>query len=228
MMGTMVRVPEGRFAMGCNAAADTECGGDEKPSPTITLSDFEIDATEVTQSSYRACVAASVCQVPACDFDPATRGAYPAVCVTWDEAALFCAWAGKRLPTEAEWEKAARGTDGRIYPWGNQAPDCARANFFGCGGSSAPAGGPAGGASPYDALQMAGNVWEWVNDYYEFDYYKRSPAQDPQGPPQGHERVKRGGGAADPPALLRTSQRDGIHPSKQGKLLGFRCARSPP
>ena len=121
-------VPGGAFTMGCNAAVDQNCEGDENPMRSVTLTAFEIDQTEVTQGRYAACVAAGKCAPPSCAWN-CDESASPAVCVTWDQAKAYCAWAGRRLPTEAEWELAARGTDGRKYPWGNDEPDCGRANM---------------------------------------------------------------------------------------------------
>jgi formylglycine-generating enzyme required for sulfatase activity len=229
----MVNVPAGAFSMGCNASVDTECRDDERPEHDVTLDAFDVDVTEVTQGQYYACVAAGTCQSPACDWDPCEDGQrkdFPVVCVDHDDALAYCAWAGKRLPTEAEWEKAARGTDARKYPWGNDGLDCAHANFFGC----AAAGGKDGtlkpgtltaGASPYGALDMAGNVAEWVTDYYDPDYFKTSPATEPKGPATAARFVGRGGGWRSLGVWERTSQRDDYEETYVKDSGGFRCIK---
>ena len=122
----MLYVPAGEFMMGLTAA-DTEAFADEKPPHPVYLDAFWIDRTEVTKAQYQRCVEAGVCAAPSCS--GTGKGDHPVVCVRWQDASKYCAWAGRRLPTEAEWEKAARGTDGGKYPWGNDAPDCSRVNY---------------------------------------------------------------------------------------------------
>jgi len=222
--GDMVSVPEAAFSMGCNTQVDSNCEDDEKPLHVVTLGAFEIDRTEVTQDEYTACVEAHSCSAPSCEWD-CTATELPAACIAWAQAKAYCAWAGKRLPTEAEWEKAARGTDGRKYPWGNDAADCARVNMSGCGDHPEDVGSHPSGASPYGALDMAGNVVEMVADWYAAAYYATSPATDPKGPTSGSRYVGRGGGYRSEAVWQRASVRDWYDLSDASKPLGFRCAR---
>jgi formylglycine-generating enzyme required for sulfatase activity len=235
----MVYVPAGSFKMG-SANSDGEAYGDEKPQHTVTLNAFWIDRTEVTNAQYRQCVQAGACAAPS-KSSSRTRNSYygnssfdnyPVVYVNWSQANAYCRWAGGRLPTEAEWEKAARGADGRKYPWGNGAPDCTKANYDGksgsgyCVGDTTRVGSYPAGASPYGALDMAGNVQEWLNDWYGQYYYSRSPAANPLGPDSGSMRVLRGGSWLVWERFVRAAGRDVYVPSYAGDLVGFRCARS--
>ena len=222
----MVYVPPGDFTMGSPAGAGSD---EEVPMHTVTLDGFWIDRTEVTNTRYRLFVEAAGYPAPSdCDwgeptYDDPTKANHPVVCVSWQDAQAFCEWAGGRLPTEAEWEKAARGTTAGTYPWGhgfdgsrlnycdvncdvncaancdafcaaNRGPNCDAnrgydeqnvATFDDGYAQSAPVGSFPSGASPYGALDMAGNVWEWVADWYSFYYYSRSPQLNPQGPNMG-------------------------------------------
>jgi formylglycine-generating enzyme required for sulfatase activity len=228
--GEMVRVPGGPFIMGCDGCGDeVSPGADEQPAHQVLVSEFDIDLTEVTQAAYAACVAASACTEPASHYSPLATPNLPVRSVAWKQAADFCAWAGKRLPTEAEWEKAARGTDGRLFPWGDDETfDCARANVSGCGTGVRPVGQAPAGASPYGALDMAGNVWEWVHDFYDPEAYLAHDGADPLGPESGTRRVYRGGSSGNLLTLARASNRAeaGYHPDVGGSGLGFRCAAS--
>jgi formylglycine-generating enzyme required for sulfatase activity len=222
--GDMVQVPAGDFGMGCNAELDDGCSNDEKPLHTAAISAFEIDRTEVTQAQYAACLSAGKCTAPSCDWNCDNQD-FPAGCVTWDQADAYCGWAGKRLPTEAEWEKAARGPEGSTYPWGNDEPDCSLANMSGCSPGALAVGSLAAGASPYGALDMAGNVVELVADWYDEAYYASSPPADPAGPKSGTRHVGRGGGFKSDAEYLRTSKRDWYDATDAAASLGFRCAR---
>jgi formylglycine-generating enzyme len=223
-----VPIPGGTFSMG------SEYGNaDEKPVHQVTLSPFCIDKTEVTVAAYRACVQAGKCRrLPendsACTSGKSGMDQHPVNCADWEQANTFCAWAGGRLPTEAEWEYAARGSDGRKYPWGNRAPSSIRLNMSGADDGwerTAPVGSYPKGASPFGVLDMAGNVWEWTGDRY--DEYSPEPATDPQNSGDASEsRVTCGGSwSSVDPAEVRAASRKEFQPDAK---LGFRCARTAP
>jgi formylglycine-generating enzyme required for sulfatase activity len=200
----------------------------------VALNAYAIDVTEVRQAAYQCCVAAGACTPPqyptGCPYDPAAAPDEAVVGVTWAQAAAYCAYAGGRLPTEAEWERAARGTDERLYPWGDTAPTCSLANLFLCSAGRADVGSRPSGVSPVGALDMAGNVWEWVADWFSDSYYAQSPSSDPQGPADGSangNKVIRGGstGENDPAQWVRASKRYSFNPIVGFCGLGFRCAR---
>ena len=228
----MVLVPAGRFLRGSLPDAGI---ADERPQRELELSAFYIDKTEVTQRAFAKCVSAGACAAPRCkedrrtDWDPSARADHPVVCIAWADARAFCAWAGKRLPTEAEWEKAARGTDGRLYPWGNDPPTCARANYVDCQPrGTKPVGSLAAGATVYGALDMAGNVWEWVSDWHMGDYYRASPQRDPTGPFDGKEKVVRGGAFSYAADQLPSAGRVFDDPAIRYEHVGVRCAKTAP
>ncbi len=226
----MVYVPEGEFQMGAEDGRD-----DEMPAHTVYLDAFWIDQTEVTNGMYSLCVQAGVCDPPNGE-GSYSRGAYhgevqyadyPVINVDWYDAMAYCEWAGRRLPLEAEWEKAARGMDGRVYPWGNASPSNSLLNYNANIGDTTEVGSYPDGASPYGALDMAGNVWEWVADWYDEDYYSNSPASNPLGPSNGDYRALRGGSWLNNEVVVRSACRIGDEPDFWDSLFGFRCALSP-
>ena len=228
---TPVVVSAGPFTMGSERGA-----ADEQPVHAVDVSALKLDRHEVTNGRYRACVAAGVCTKPALPtshrrpqyFDDEAFADYPVIFVSWEQAQTFCRYVGGRLPTEAEWEKAARGAkDVREYPWGDEAPDCLHANMGGpgsCAGDTDRVGRRPAGASPFGALDMSGNVWEWVGDWYAKDYYRSSPRLDPTGPREGTLRVMRGGCWESGASSLRVSCRKAELPGAWADNVGFRCA----
>ncbi len=234
--GAMVPVAAGAFQMGCNPAAPANCDADENPSHSVTMPAFEVDVTEVTVALWARCLDDGACTKPnhsssGCNWGVAGRDAHPINCIEKSQAVAFCQWAGKRLCTEAEWEKAALGTDGRIYPWGNQAPTCALAVLdeggFGCGTlTTAPVGSKPDGASPYGAMDMAGNVWEWVEDAYHASYAGAPADGSAWNLPAGTSNVARGGALSDKAEALRGSNRTPFDPALDGYYVGLRCCRS--
>ncbi len=236
---TLLCVPPGEFLMGA-ADNDPAATNDEKPQHRVYQDAFWIDQTETTNASFTRCVAEGACHprtyTPYGDgVSSATRldyyanpqyGNYPVVVYVGDEAQAYCHWAGRRLPTEAEWEKAARGTDARTYPWGEDI-DCSRASYFECVKDTTPVDVPASGASPYGALNMAGNVWEFVADGYDPAFYSTAPNRNPVSPPNPDAYVLRGGGWRSLIQTLRTSARSyGGAEHYFDSQIGFRCAMS--
>jgi formylglycine-generating enzyme required for sulfatase activity len=218
----MVVVVAGAFSRGCNQGKDPGCQRDEQPPRVITVNAFEIDRTEVTQAALDGCVRAGACAAPT-GFDPRNHPQNPASNLGYSAAEAYCRWAGKRLPTEAEWEKAARGpADVRLYPWGDEPPTCARAQYRSCGLLAPVPVAALSGTSYYGAEDMAGNVAEWVADYYAADYYAAAPAANPHGPGTGSLHVRRGGGFSSDASLLRVSSRAS---GGDTSAVGVRCAR---
>lgn len=222
-----VYVSSGSFEMGSAAGVGSP---DEHPQRNVTLSAFCIDRDEVTIEAYLRCVSSGACsQVAGLPPSPSL----PVTNIDWNQADAFCRWVGGRLPTEAEWEFAARGTDGRAYPWGDTPPvGCTQADWTpteeSCNGvGPSPVGGRAAGSSPFGLRDLAGNVWEWTADWYSRTY-PAAPESDPTGPPQGSARVTRGGGwNNDQPERLRSTFREGQHPAFHDFELGARCVYEP-
>ncbi len=241
----MIRVPAGPFLRGSPKGFALP---NEEPQTTLTLSAFEIDPLPVTAEDFERFIAAGGYTTRALWSDEGwafverdklgrprfhgepewahvTGPQQPVVGVSWYEAQAYARFAGKRLPTEAEWEKAARGGDGRVYPWGD-AWEEGRCSFRGGTVRAAPpVGRYPSGASPYGVLEMAGGVWEWCADWYDEGYYAHAPSTDPQGPPSGQMKVARGGAWNALPLLNRTANRNAWRPTARFSNIGFRCAR---
>ncbi len=221
---TLVAVPSGAFKMGRGTA--------DNPEHTVTLSDFWLYATKVTNSQYAVCVAQERCTPPDPVDDPQFSDFQsrndPVVGVTYDQAQAYCNYMNASLPTEAQWEKAARGPDANVYPWGNADPSCDLLNFNNCVKHSTDVTQYAKGKSYYGALDMEGNVFEWVADWYDPLYYKSSPPGDPPGPADGRARVLRGSGFHSTPMQTVAYARSFTSPRGHQSDLGFRCAVSNP
>jgi formylglycine-generating enzyme required for sulfatase activity len=224
----MVYIPEGKFLMGSEQRK-------------TYLNAYWIDRTEVTNAMFAQCVLAGVCNSPKSkDYGVSLYGNYPVIWVSWYQAETYCQWARRRLPTEAEWEKAARGVDGRIYPWGNDPIVGNQLNFCdkNCkyewrrssiddGYSElAPVGSYPAGASPYGALDMGGNVLEWVADWFQKIIPSNAPIRNPLGPPSGTKRALRGGSFNNTEFFVRVFARSGNEPNLTYGNVGFRCAKS--
>jgi formylglycine-generating enzyme required for sulfatase activity len=224
-------IPAGEFTMGSNPREDPWFWGAESPAHQVYLDDYWIYATEVTNEMYHLCADQDLCPEP--QFVASnTRESYyleeqyadfPVVYVSWVAASAYCRWSGGRLPSEAEWEKAARGVDGRLFPWGNNPPAPGLATYS--SSDTTAVGSWPEGASPYGALDMAGNVMEWVVDYFDPQYYRSSPYENPQGPASGNRHGFRGGywGHTDSDGGLRTVSRASDDKNYAAYHVGFRC-----
>lgn len=250
----MVLIPAGEFKMG---SPDGEGDNDEHPRHHVSLDAFYMDKFEVTVARYAEFVRSTNRAKPEYwdQVDSSKHGKLPVVGVDWHDAEAYCRWAGKRLPTETEWEKAARGTDGRMYPWGNEPPTTSLANFrfidddqrlapvdskklyklhFGkkmftdYDQHLAPMDSDEAGKSPYGLHHMAGNVWEWTADWYDEDFYAKSPQRNPTGPSSGTTKVFRGGSWLNGPVSVRSATRASYSPAYRTATLGFRCAQDRP
>ncbi len=241
----MVRIPAGTFLMGSDKKVDRNAYPAEFPQRKVHLDAYEIDKYEVTTVQFLKFVLATN-RDPLIDWQydggnfQETMASHPVMHVSWFDAEAYCTWAGKRLPTSAEWEKAARGEDGRIYPWGNEPAGLSRANFGRTGLSGPVRDRPErlllyppiisvdkyeNAVSPYGVFQMAGNVAEWTADWYDPQYYKKAPDRNPKGPEKGTQRAFRGGAWIDSTPSVRPAQRNGTDPQTKMNWLGFRCAR---
>jgi formylglycine-generating enzyme required for sulfatase activity len=240
-----VYIPEGIFYMG---GVDPKAATDEKPVHQVTMHGFWLDRVEITNGMYDLCVKAGACKIPM-EIKSTSRQVYftnpefndyPVIYVTWLQAKTYCEWAGRRLPTEAEWERAARGDDTRTYPWGDQSPDASHANFNSYFGDTTRVGSLPSGVSPYGVFDLSGNVAEWTNDFYDSDYYASGVNFNPPGPSARSAyfyRVVRGGTYQDADPDIRVSKRSSVLGSNVGALvdspewrgefspkIGFRCA----
>ena len=220
----LVAVPEGDFVMGA--------AGEDNPQHAVKLSSYWIYQTEVTNSQYSRCVSASKCQPPDTTvnthYTDATWANDPVVGVTYDQASSYCGWVHASLPTEAQWEKAARGPDGNRFPWGSNAPSCDLLNFDYCVGQTTEVTAKLPGKSYYGALDMAGNVLEWTADWYDPAYYSTAPRSDPTGPEQGEKRVVRSSSYASGADASMPAQRYSRSPGEYSEEIGFRCAVQEP
>lgn len=230
---------------------------DEQPIHTVRLDTFWIARTEMTNEQFSAFIAETGYKTNAelagwayvwdgfnwiqttgadwrhpngVESDILGRENHPVTQVSWNDATTYCAWVGGRLPTEAEWEKAARGKDQRAYPWGNEEPDITRLNFLNSTGGTTEVGSYPSGVSPYGLYDMAGNVWEWTSDWYQRHYYAEldNGASNPQGPEYGNGKVLRGGSWINFYDFIRTSERRWSNPKFAFSNYGFRCVRSNP
>ncbi len=223
--GQLVYVPAGDFIMGTGAQG--------VPQKTVSLDAYWIYKTDVTNRMYAQCVATGSCAPPAQElgtpvYTNPSYGDYPVVGVTWDMASNYCKWIGGQLPTEAQWEKAARGSQGNKYPWGSDAPSCTLLNFAGCFGHTMSVTSYAAGSSPYGLLDMSGNVFQWVNDFYDQNYYDSMPASNPTGPSSGTNRVIRGSSFESDASQTASGTRHFGVPSYTNYDLGFRCVVTQP
>lgn len=237
----MVSVPAGEFEMGCKAEDGVYCLPGTTPHK-VFLDSFKIDKYLVTFNRYQRCIDSGQCSEPymgaACNFGMSWAGNHPVNCITYKQAEDVCRFEGKRLPTEAEWAKAARGPESFLFPWGNTpAPSCDRVVMNekrnkkmgpGCGaGTTQPVGSKPDGASPYGVMDMAGNVFEWTSDWYSETYFSNSPTKNPKGPANGNAKVLRGSAwTARFKDGVALTVRTAYAPQGQGYVVGARCAVS--
>lgn len=229
-------VPAGWFLMGSDPKKDYAAGPQELPQRWVHLNSFQIDRYEISNVDYlRFVIATGVKWPPYWKGNPFPdkMATHPVIGVSWLEADDYCQWVGKRLPTEAEWEKAARGSDGRIFPWGNEPAGWGKSNIAHSGSKRGAKYPPLAnvnrydrGVSPYGVYQMAGNVSEWVSDWFNPEYYQQAESFDPEGPVVGQDKVFRGGSWNEDPEVARSAGRNSGAPDHRSYLVGFRCAQS--
>jgi formylglycine-generating enzyme required for sulfatase activity len=224
---TQIFIPAGEFIMG-SSENDGDANAEEKPAHIVYTDAYWIDRTQVTNAMFRSCVKAGVCEyhlvpVTAPDYYNSLFDNHPVVYVTWQQAATYCAWEGGRLPTEAEWEKAAKGPKNTLYAWGDQIPNGNLVNLNKTIGITTAVGLFPRGQSAYGLLDMGGNVREWVSDWYAIDYYQHSPSINPKGPETGEKKVLKGAAFSDPKVYSRSSNRLAHDPDSPGNVRGFRC-----
>jgi formylglycine-generating enzyme required for sulfatase activity len=228
-----VYIPAGDFLMGASTQ-DDQAMDDQFPQHTVNLDGFWIDQHEVTNAQYALCVAAGACSTPQVlgsetretYYDDPGYAKYPVILISWYQAKAYCEWVEGGLPTEAQWEKAARSTDGRSYPWGNEKPVVDQLNYAHIVGDTSEVCHYPLGNTPYGLCDMAGNVWEYANDWYAADYYDGSPSENPKGPTTGDSKVIRGGSCFTDIYLVSTTARNSSNPNiGYYDDLGFRCVR---
>jgi formylglycine-generating enzyme required for sulfatase activity len=208
------------------------CSSDdrEEPQHEVRLSAYSMDVHEITQAEYAEFVDdGHVDREPTCDWSPADTPDRPVVCVSWDDVRTYCQWLDRDLPTEAQWEYAARGpmsdeNDYATFPWGTDDIDCDRANYSGCSGDAADVETHPSGVSPFGLHDMSGNVWELCRDWFGSDYYDESPLDDPEGPIIASHRVLRGGSWIYSATDARTAYRGFHNPTSRSGSIGARCA----
>jgi len=230
--GPWIEIPGETFWMGCrdDLNGSWSCSANSEPQHEVRLSSFGIDKFEITQEKYKAFIDATGHRQPNCNWDPTGTPQHPVVCADLSDFQLYCRWLDGDLPTEAQWEYAARGPmtsaeDYSAFPWGTNEVDCARANYDGCAGQAQSIGVHPLGASPFGIEDLGGNVWEWTLDWFQFDYYSQSPPNDPQGPADGTQKVIRGGSFGNHEMNVCSASRNQYGPDTLNVGIGARCVR---
>lgn len=221
----LIYIPAGEFVMGDN--------GFDAPAHSVNLDGYWIQQTKVTNRMFEQCVRVGVCNSPTQElggpvFSNPEFASHPVVGVTWEQAQTYCNWIQGSLPTEAQWEKAVRGLSGNTYPWGNVAPTCDLLNYTNCNGRTTNVTTYESGKSPFGLFDTAGNAFEWVQDWYDANYYGQSPSTNPTGPESGQYRVIRGSSFESAPEQISSAIRRFNEPTDSGRDTGFRCAVANP